>query len=275
MLTPPPHQLDIEPARLAARAAFVSNLNAPEEEIPLDRTIAWMTAEERGLDGIDPLIDSLDEIARDLFIPSDTNTFEMVARINHHVFDVHGFSGNEEAYSDPNNSLLDSVLNERKGLPILLSCLYIEIARRAGQLIQGIGFPTHFLVSPYAATPRFFIDPFHKGRILRFDQMEPWFNRILEESAGRLPPLSWWLKPVSTRQILVRINNNLKASYLQRNDLDGALRCVERLYILTPDALEVRRDRGLLRLEVGQEEEGAKDLDAYLAARSFEAPPSD
>ena len=80
---------------------------------------------------------------------------------------------------------------------------------------------------------------------------------------------------MSTRQILVRINNNLKASYLQRDDLSGALRCVERLYILTPDALEVRRDRGLLRFELGQEEEGAKDLDAYLAARNSEAQTSD
>jgi regulator of sirC expression with transglutaminase-like and TPR domain len=275
MLAPQLHDSDIQPARIAARTAFVALLDAPENEIALDQAIAWMTAEERGLQSIEPLINAMDELAHGLYIPEETSTFEMVARINHHLFDVHGFSGNEEAFSDPNNSLLDSVLSDRKGLPILLSCLYIEIARRAGQAIQGIGFPTHFLVSPYAATPRFFIDPFHQGRILRFSQMEPWFNRILEESGGRLPPFSWWLKPVTTRQILVRINNNLKASYLQRNDLDGALRCVERLYILTPDVLEVRRDRGLLRLEVGQEEEGAKDLDAYLAARSFEAPPSD
>jgi regulator of sirC expression with transglutaminase-like and TPR domain len=275
MLAPPQHNIDLQPVRTAARDAFVALLDTPEDDIPLDRAIAWMTAEERGLHSIEPLIDALDQITHNLYIPKESSAFDVVARINQHLFDVHGFSGNEEAFSDPNNSLLDSVLADRKGLPILLSCLYIEVARRAGQSIQGIGFPTHFLVSPYAATPRFFVDPFHKGRILRFDQMEPWFNRILEESDGRLPPFSWWLKPVTTRQILVRINNNLKVSYLQRNDLDGALRCVERLYILTPDALEVRRDRGLLRLEVGLEEEGAKDLDAYLAARSFEAPPSD
>ena len=221
------------------------------------------------------ILDQLDALAKNLFIPDDTNTFEAIARINQHLFVEHGFCGNEEAFSDPSNSLIDAVLNERKGLPILLSAVYIEVARRVGQTICGIGFPTHFLVSPYAATPRFYIDPFHGGRILRFEQLEPWFNRILEQSSGRLPPFSWWLKPVTTRQILVRVNNNLKASYLQRDDLDGALRCVERLYILTPDALEIRRDRGLLRLELGQEEEGAKDLDAYLAARNAEAQTTD
>jgi len=275
MLAPDSADSATQKARAHARAAFVSLLNAPEDDIPLDVMLAWMTAEERALTDIQPMLDELDAIAKDLFIPADTNTYEAVARINHHLFDHHKFCGNEEAFSDPANSMLDAVLAERKGLPILLSAIYIEVARRAGQAICGIGFPTHFLVSPYGATPRFYIDPFHKGRILRFNQMEPWFNRILEQSNGRLPPFSWWLKPVSTRQILVRINNNLKASYLQRNDLSGALRCVERLYVLTPDALEVRRDRGLLRFELGQEEEGAKDLDAYLAARSSEAQTSD
>ena len=275
MLTPDPTNPAVKRARTQARAGFVSLLHAPEDEIPLDIMLAWMTAEERGTTDIQPMLDQLETMAADLFVPEDTSTYEQVARINHHLFEVLGFRGNEESFSDPNNSLLDSVLSTRKGLPILLSAIYIEVARRAGQIIQGIGFPTHFLVSPYAATPRFFIDPFHQGRILRFEQMEPWFNRILEQSGGRLPPFAWWLKPLSTRQMLVRINNNLKASYLQREDLDGALRCVERLYILTPDALEVRRDRGLLRLELGQEEEGAKDLDAYLAARGNEAQSSD
>lgn len=275
MLTPDPTHPAVQQARAKARAGFVSLLNVPEDEIPLDIMLAWMTAEERGTSDIQPMLDQLDDISADLFVPEDTSTYELVARINHHLFEELGFRGNEESFSDPDNSLLDSVLSTRQGLPILLSAVYIEVARRAGQLIQGIGFPTHFLVSPYSATPRFFIDPFHKGRILRFEQMEPWFNRILEQSGGRLPPFAWWLKPLTTRQMLVRINNNLKASYLQREDLDGALRCVERLYILTPDVLEVRRDRGLLRLELGQEEEGAKDLDAYLAARGNEAQSSD
>lgn len=271
----PQDHVEIQPNRMRARAEFVALLEPLDQDVPLDRAMAWMTAEERGLETIDPLLKGLEGLAQGLHIPEECSLFEAVARINHHLFDVHGFSGNQEAFTDPNNSLLDSVLADRKGLPILLSCLYIETARRVGQDIRGIGFPTHFLVSPFAATPRFFIDPFHKGRIIRFDQMEPWFNRISEQENGRLPPFSWWLKPVTTRQILVRMNNNLKASYLQRNNLDGALRCVERLCILAPDALEIRRDRGLLRLEVGQEEEGAKDLDAYLAARSLEAPISD
>jgi len=252
----------------------VSLVGAYGDELPLDQAFAWLCAEERGLSKIDGLISSVDEIADGIFIPGDADKIESVARINHHLFETLGFTGARDQYDDPEHSLLDAILDTKKGLPIGLSILYMEIARRKGLAIQGIGFPTHFVVSPTESTPRFFIDPFSDGHILRRDHMATWFQRIHEKSDGRLPPLSWWLKPVNNRQILVRVNNNLKASHTKRNNLRAALRCVERLLILTPDALDLRRDRGLLRLELGLEEEGAKDLDAYLAAR-HERPLTD
>ena len=171
--------------------------------------------------------------------------------------------------------MLDAVIEHRKGLPILLSAVMMIAAERIGLKLHGIGFPTHFLVGPAEALPRFFIDPFNGGRILRTEQLERWFQRISDRTGDRMPPLSWWLKPTSSRQMLSRMNNNLKNSYLRRNDLNGALRCVERLLILTPEAIEARRDRGLLRFELGQEEEGAKDLDAYLEARHMEGVVND
>jgi len=261
--------------RDTARAEFVSLITAHTDHIPLLEAAAWICAEERGLTDISPIMADMDAICQGLFIPEETDLVESIARLNHHLFESLGFRGDDDDFDHPDNSMLDAVIEQKKGLPILLSVITMVAAERAGIQLHGIGFPTHFLVSPQGALPRFFIDPFNSGRILRVEQLEQWFTKISDRSEDRMPPFSWWLKPVSVRQILCRINNNLKGSYLRRNDLAGALRCVERLLLLTPDAIEARRDRGLLRFELGQEEEGAKDLDAYLAARSFEGNPTD
>ena len=274
MLAPFPPDSALDETACAARTEFVSLAAAYGDDLPLDQAFAWLCAEERGEAKIDGLIATLDEIAAGIFLPMDIDDIEAVARINHHLFETLGFSGARDNYDDPEHSLLDTLLTTKKGLPISLSILYMEVARRKGLSIRGIGFPTHFVVSPAESTPRFFLDPFNKGQILRHAHMDTWFKRIHDKSGGRLPPLSWWLKPINHRQILVRVNNNLKASHMRRNDLSAALRCVERLLILTPDALDLRRDRGLLRLELGLEEEGAKDLDAYLAVR-HERPLTD
>jgi len=254
-------------SRQHARDAFVALVNAHGEQLPLGKAAAWMCAEERALATIAPMLEALSALTSGLFIPDHASTIEGVARLNHRLFTELGFQGDLDDFDHPDNSLLDTVLSRRKGLPILLSLVLLESASASQIPMNGIGFPTHFLVAPPTATPQFFIGPFNGGRILRRGQLHAWFQRISTRSNNRMPPFSWWLQPISNRKILMRMNNNLKGSYLRRNDLDGALRCVERLLVLSPDAIEARRDRGLLRFELGQEEEGAKDLDAYLAAR--------
>jgi len=270
MATPPNSTETATDPRDLARAEFVSLLTTHGDDLPLTEAAAWMCAEERGTDTIVPLMAEISALSEGLFVPDGTPVFEAIARLNHHLFQTLGFHGDKDDYGHPDNSLLDSVVRERKGIPITLSLITMAVAETAGLKMHGIGFPTHFLVSPAESLPRFFVDPFYKGRVLTTDHLEPWFARISAQTGGRMPPLSWWLKPVTARQILVRMNNNLQAAYLSQQDLKGALRCVERLLVLTPEAIEARRDRGLLRIELGQEEEGAKDLDVYLAARQFE-----
>lgn len=275
-MTAPPNSTEPQTdPRDLARAEFVSLLTTHGDDVPLTEAAAWMCAEERGLDTIAPLMAEIAALSEGLFVPEGTPVFEAVARLNHHLFNTLGFVGDKEDYGSPENSLLDSVVRDRKGIPITLSLITMAVADSVGLKMQGIGFPTHFLVAPTDALPRFFVDPFYGGRVLTSDHLEPWFVRISSQTGGRMPPLTWWLKPVNTRQILVRMNNNLQAAYLGQQDLKGALRCVERLLVLTPEAIEARRDRGLLRIELGQEEEGAKDLDVYLAARQFENALSD
>lgn len=255
-----------EHTRLLSRAAFMGLVDTYGNDLPLDEAAAWMDAEERRVDSIEQTMAALDELAVGLHIPEGADLYESIARLNHHLFTEHGFVGDTDAYDAPENSLLSQVIARRRGLPILLSLIYIEVARRVGVDIRGVGFPTHFMVTPADADPVFFVDPFHQGEILRRTQMRRWFDRITQANNEPLTPFEHWIHPVNHRIMMVRLNANLKASFMRRGDLEGALRAVERMLILVPDALDARRDRGLLRLELGHEEEGAKDVDAYLAA---------
>ncbi len=235
-------------------------------DLPLDQAAAWMDAEERGRTNIDEMLAAVDALAEGLYIPEDAPIYEAIARLNHHMFTVHGFQGDSDEYDNPHNSMLSQVIERKRGLPILLSLIYMELGRRVGVPICGVGFPTHFVVTPMDAEPRFYVDPFHQGEVMRRGQMHRWFDRIVAKHQGPLTPFDRWVHPVNHRIMLVRMNNNLKSSFMRRGDLEGALRAVERLLILVPEALDARRDRGLLRLELGHEEEGSKDVDAYLAA---------
>ncbi len=257
----------LAPPRAHARAMFSALVESSGNDLPLDQCAAWIQAEEQGLSEIAPILTALEQFSENLHVPSNANIFECVARINHHMFVEHGFSGNPDGLATPDASLLGEVLERKNGQPILLSLIYMEISRRHGVQMDGIGFPTHFLVQPHEADPVFFVDPFHQGRVLRMDQLRAWFERIVSERDLAITQLERWLHPIPSRLVLLRMNQDLKAVYMQRGDLEGALRAVERMLILMPDSIDVRRDRGLLRIELGQEEEGAKDLDAYLAAQ--------
>jgi regulator of sirC expression with transglutaminase-like and TPR domain len=118
----------------------------------------------------------------------------------------HGFQGDRENYDDPDNSMLDAVLATRRGLPILLSVVYIEVARRADIPIGGVGLPGHFVVAHFGGDPPVLMDPFERGRVLR--------AAVGEEL----------LRPWRPHEIAIRILNNLVGSYERRANLTAAIR---------------------------------------------------
>jgi regulator of sirC expression with transglutaminase-like and TPR domain len=223
---------------------------ASQSHLALDQGAALLAADEEP--GLDPaaVLRALDELASSLHIPARSSPIEAVARLNHRLFAELGFAGDDAEYDHPDNSHLGRVLSRRRGLPILLSLVYIEVARRHGVGIDGIGFPGHFIVSPRGVEPRFFIDPFHKGLILRPDRL---LQRLCEGTGARgVDPDAWarFTAAVDARHILYRMNNNLKAAWIRRGHLEGALRAVNRNLALCPaDATEnVDRERILLAL---------------------------
>lgn len=186
-----------------------------------------------------------------------------VAALNHWLFEVEGFRGNQEQYDDPRNSFLDQVLVRRRGLPITLSILYVEIARQLGLEAYGIGFPGHFLAKVVGlgdTSPELIVDPFF-GRVL---SLEDCMDRLRAAAGEPVPFDPHWVQPATAREIWVRMLNNLKLLYLRQGDGLSALGCFDRILILDPSALHELRDRGLLLERLDCLHAAIEDLTGYL-----------
>lgn len=252
-----------EALRAAARADFAGLAQGPDEALDLGLAAALMAAEEQPGHDAAITMAALDALASGLHIPGGDAPIQKVARLNHYLFVEHGFHGSREDYSDPGNSFLDQVLQRRTGLPILLSLLMIEVGRRVGVEIDGIGFPGHFIVRPRDVDPVFYVDPFHEGRILRQDVIELKLQDVMGVGVGAAQAGAA-LAPVNSRQILIRMNRNLKNSYMERRDVNGILRACERLLLLDPGLLEERRDRALLLGRLGRFDTAIAELSAWI-----------
>jgi regulator of sirC expression with transglutaminase-like and TPR domain len=179
-----------------------------------------------------------------------------------HMYEAHGFRGNEDDYNDPKNSYLDDVIARRTGIPITLAVILAAIGRRAGVQVEGIGFPGHFLAR-VGGEHGVLVDPFFGGRVLDDAGLRRLAARMLG-SASRMQPSH--LEPVGLRSLVVRMLLNLKHAHELRHDNARALVVCDRLVDLT-SSLSFRRDRGMHALALGANAAAADDLAAYLEAR--------
>lgn len=252
----------MEKAENQARARFAALV--ARDEIPLaEAALAVAEEEYPGLEAARYLaaLDRLgDRVGRTLGPTSAPRAVLEAMKVV--LFREEGFRGNEADYYDPRNCFLNEVLDRRLGIPITLSILYVEVARRVGLELLGVGFPGHFLVRSPAvgATPDLFIDPFNGGDVLAATECVARFQAVLK---GRDFDPSF-LDPVDTRHILIRMLHNLKKVYVERGDDVRALWVIDRLLLLLPGNLEERRDRGLLSARLGGTGAAVKDLEAYL-----------
>jgi regulator of sirC expression with transglutaminase-like and TPR domain len=268
--------------------------NLPDAEIDLaEAALIIAGLEYPGLSEVYylDLLDDLADEARPLFA-AETDPLKYIEQLNYFLFNLKGFRGNETDYNDRRNSYLNDVLERRTGIPITLSLLYMEIGKRLGLHFEGIGLPGHFIVryrelatqsvergDSFSATadgfdlygafdrPRsrergdILIDPFNGGTILTEEDCA----NLVRERYGRAVPVQAAIsQPVTNRQLLTRMLNNLKINCLNEGDFDRALQMEEVLVVLNPDAPEERRDRGLLHLKNGRMGRAISDLQYYL-----------
>ncbi len=169
------------------------------------------------------LLDSLASGGRSLFTEEDDPLY-CSNTLSQYLFDEVGFKGNRDQYYDPRNSYLNDVLERRLGIPISLSLLYIEVGRRLGVPLVGVGMPGHFLVR-HRDVRELFIDPFFGGILLSVEECA---ERLAEVTGGGIPWRREHLATVTKRGFLVRMLRNLQGIYTERQDA-GALAEVEQL----------------------------------------------
>jgi regulator of sirC expression with transglutaminase-like and TPR domain len=176
------------------------------------------------------------------------------------LFVHEGFRGNTSNYYDPKNSFIDEVLTRRTGIPISLSVLYIEVARRVGVMASPVGFPGHFLVCVDDEEQRLLVDPFNAGRLLD----ESSLRAMLKRSGANVDYHADLITPTPVRQVVTRMLMNLRGIYVSRADHARLLVIFDRLIDLLPNPIEHIRDRGLLFGRLGAPAAALNDLQRYL-----------
>ena len=213
---------------------------------------------------IDSYIYRVDAIARRVAarIRDIGDIAQTIYALNTVLFKEEQLCGNRENYYDPRNSFLNDVLDHRLGIPITLALIYMEVARRIGFPLFGVGMPGHFLLKHYDVEGRqVLIDAFNSGHILSARDCRQRLQQIYD---GQLTFQPEFLMSVSRRQMLTRILNNLKTIYLSTRNFRKALPIVDLILVIYPRSPEDVKQRALLRYSLGQMRGAIEDLDDYL-----------
>lgn len=204
----------------------------------------------------------IDELARPLIeqrVADLAAPAQAIALAAHLRYDC-GFRGNETDYYCAENSFINCVLDRRLGIPISLAVVYIEVASRAGVKASGVSFPGHFLVRIEDADRMVIVDPFSSRTMDRSD-LE---GLLATATNGKLALEDSMLEPTPTRHIIARMLFNLRNIYVRQGNHDKLLVTLDRLVDILPEALEHRRDRGLICARLGAFAAAREDLTAYL-----------
>lgn len=172
------------------------------------------------------------------------------------VHEVHGYAGDQDTYDDLQNANLLRVIDRRKGLPVALGILYMDIGRRAGVAIGGLAFPGHFLLRLEAAGQRLVLDPFNRGQTLSAAQMRALLAGMMGKDAALQPEHH---QTVSPRTVLLRLQNNIKIRALKTGDAAHAAETLRSMTDLAPEDTS-------LWFELGEIEAKAGSLNAGIAA---------
>ena len=207
-------------------------------------------------------------------IARDAAPMQRLRLLNRFFFQELGFSGNVNDYYDPRNSYLHQVLETRRGIPITLAILYMELATQIGLTARGVSFPGHFLVKLRMHTGQqhgeVVIDPFTGQSLSReeLDELLAPYKRSRGLQGDFDVPMGLFLQSATPREIVSRMLRNLKEIHRSAQNWTRLLPVMQRLVVLLPQAWEERRDRGLVYAELGQLDAAAQDLALYLEQAS-------
>ena len=246
-----------------ARQLFYREINQPDGSIDLAKASLYIALEEYQNCDPEEYLNALDAMAEEVRdrLPVQNYPLRIIQTINRYLYEDLGFSGNEADYYDPRNSFLNEVIDRRCGIPITLSLVYLEIAKRIEFPMVGIGMPGHFLIKPDFEDAGIFVDAFNGGEILFPEDCK---TRLYQIYGQPLDLPARFFAPVSAKQLLGRMLGNLKAIYLNQQDSIRVLAAIDRILLLFPNALGELRDRGIIYYQIGQLTQARRDLETYL-----------
>jgi regulator of sirC expression with transglutaminase-like and TPR domain len=210
-----------------------------------------------------PSLARLDQLADTSGAGRIDDPLKALHRLREFLFEEEGFAGNRADYYDARNSCLNDVLERRLGIPITLSLMVMEVGRRVGLSIVGVGLPGHFVVRVGVGPEPVLLDPFHRGAVLTREGAAKLVARAL---GGRSRLTESHFAPAGQRQIPTRMLMNLRGIYCRRGEWSKALGVFDHLLILDEQSAPYRRDRGTVLAKLGQLHRAARDWECYLSA---------
>jgi len=209
-------------------------------------------------------LDRLDRIAArvKLDLTANTESEDVIAKLNYVFFEQEKFRGNRENYYDPDNSFLNRVLDRKTGIPITLSLIYIEVAGRLGLDVRGIGLPGHFITALYHASGKIFIDPFNQGEIRTVDEC---LEIVRTYTDNAVSPDLHWLQPIGGKELLARMLRNLKLIYARQVNDVMLFKTIHWILTLQPEAPAELGERARLYEAMGNPSRAVNDWERYIA----------
>ncbi|HEY0202249.1 MAG TPA: transglutaminase-like domain-containing protein [Burkholderiaceae bacterium] len=246
---------------------YFSALVQSDADFPLLEAAASLAQDEYPELDVQQVLTDVDQLLARLKrrLPADAAPLHRLRLLNQFFFNDLGFGGNVNDYYDPDNSHLNAVLRTRRGIPISLAVLWLELAHGLGLQAQGVGFPGHFMVKAHLPRGQVVIDPFSGLSLTREDLIE----RLEPYHQGRVgddpePPLARYLRAATPREIIARMLRNLKEIHRIQQDWARMVAVQDRLIALLPGEWSEYRDRGLAQAAQGHRALAVTDLEAYL-----------
>ena len=241
---------------------FAELTGGADDRVDLARAALAIARWEYPALDVDAYLERLDALARG--VDGERRSADPVGRLHRlreYLFVEQGFAGNREDFYDPRNSFLNDVLDRRQGIPITLSLVLVEVGKRLGLAVEGIGLPGHFIAGARLGDSQILLDPFNAGALLTPEACEKLVARTLGRQVALKPEN---FAAVNRRQFLARMLANLKGIYWRREAWDRVVGVIDRLLVLDPKAAGERRDRGVAWTKLGEIRRGLVDWERYL-----------
>jgi regulator of sirC expression with transglutaminase-like and TPR domain len=263
-------QLNLDPL---SSLEYFASLVQSDAHFPLLESALCLAQDEYPDLCVQQLLDDVDQLQARLKrrLPADASALQKLRLLNQFFFRDLGFGGNLNNYYDPDNSYLNVVLKTRRGIPISLAVLWLELADNLGLNARGVAFPGHFMVKVNLPKGQVVIDPFTGQSLSReelSERLEPFRQRRVMDRDGDGDydtPIGLYLQSTTPRDIISRMLHNLKEIHRTQEDWPRLIAVVDRLIVLHPDAWAEYRDRGLAWAVQGHAARAVPDLEQYLA----------